>query len=261
MTYPGGKEGAGVWQRIVNLMPPHDVYVELFAGGGAVLRNKEPAPHEYAFDLDPDALIRLKQWAREAARGATILNQDALSWLEEFVNDTELEPPAASWLFYADPPYPLSVRRTDRVRYYNELTDADHVALLGLLKKAGQRGVRVMLSGYRCALYDVPLADWYRVDYEAMTRGGVLVPESLWMNFPPPLELRHGYDVVGNNFRERERIKRKRRRWLANFSRLENTEREAIFSDLSNYQAQRRNHERKPERRNANAEAAPKAKK
>ena len=43
MTYPGGKAGAGVWQRIINQMPPHRLYVEPFVGAGAVLRAKRPA--------------------------------------------------------------------------------------------------------------------------------------------------------------------------------------------------------------------------
>jgi DNA adenine methylase len=34
MGYPGGKSGAGVYQTIINLMPPHTVYIEPFLGGG-----------------------------------------------------------------------------------------------------------------------------------------------------------------------------------------------------------------------------------
>ena len=33
MTYPGGKSSAGVYQKIINLMPPHEVYIEPFLGG------------------------------------------------------------------------------------------------------------------------------------------------------------------------------------------------------------------------------------
>lgn len=34
MTYKGGKAGAGVYQQIINQIPPHDVYIEPFLGGG-----------------------------------------------------------------------------------------------------------------------------------------------------------------------------------------------------------------------------------
>jgi hypothetical protein len=43
MVYAGGKNGAGVYQTIINLMPPHDVYIEPFLGGGAIMRQKRPA--------------------------------------------------------------------------------------------------------------------------------------------------------------------------------------------------------------------------
>ena len=51
MTYPGGKNGAGVYQQIINLMPPHDVYIEPFLGGAAILRLKRPAGRSIACDL------------------------------------------------------------------------------------------------------------------------------------------------------------------------------------------------------------------
>ena len=40
MPYPGGKGGAGVYQTIINGMPRHEVYVEPFLGGGAVMAAK-----------------------------------------------------------------------------------------------------------------------------------------------------------------------------------------------------------------------------
>lgn len=235
MTYPGGKEGAGVWQRIVNLMPPHEVYVEMFAGGGAVLRLKEPATDTMAFDVDGNALAELEERYRnqhpKAGERVRFLVEDSIAWLKKAGGVI-----GPGVLIYADPPYPLSARRTDRVRYARELTDEDHVELLERLTLTA---ARVMISGYRCPIYDAWLADWTRIDYEAMTRGGVMVPESLWLNFRPPSNL-HGYARVGTDYRDRERIKRKRKRWLANFAELGEHERNAIFSDLDNFQKQRR---------------------
>jgi DNA adenine methylase len=234
MTYPGGKEGAGVWQRIVNHMPPHEVFVEMFAGGGAVLRNKEPANDTVAFDVDREALAELETTYRgqhpDAGERVRFLCEDSLAWLRK--SGGVIGPGV---LIYADPPYPLSARKTDRTRYARDLTDEEHVELLERLTLTA---ARVMISGYRCPIYDAWLSDWTRVDYQAMTRGGVLVDESLWLNFRPPQRL-HGYARVGTDYRERERIKRKRRRWLANFAALDDLEREAIFSDLLNFQQRR----------------------
>lgn len=56
MNYPGGKNAPGVYQRIVNLIPPHDVYVEPFLGSGAVMRLKRPARVNIGLDLELAAL-------------------------------------------------------------------------------------------------------------------------------------------------------------------------------------------------------------
>ena len=56
MSYFGGKSGAGVFQTLINLMPPHEVYIEPFLGGGAVMRLKRPAPLNLGIELDPGAI-------------------------------------------------------------------------------------------------------------------------------------------------------------------------------------------------------------
>ena len=53
MAYPGGKAGDGVYQRLISLMPPHEVYIEPFLGGGAIMRHKRPALLNIGIDLDP----------------------------------------------------------------------------------------------------------------------------------------------------------------------------------------------------------------
>jgi D12 class N6 adenine-specific DNA methyltransferase len=59
VSYPGGKNGAGVYQTIINQIPPHRVYIEAFAGSGAVLRHKRPAQISYAIDRDPAVVAAL----------------------------------------------------------------------------------------------------------------------------------------------------------------------------------------------------------
>jgi DNA adenine methylase len=56
MSYPGGKSGAGVYQTIINHMPPHRVYIEPFLGGAAIMRNKRPASLNIGIDRDPAAV-------------------------------------------------------------------------------------------------------------------------------------------------------------------------------------------------------------
>lgn len=81
VSYPGGKNGAGVFQMIINHMPPHRVYLEPFAGGAAVLRLKRPAALSIAADRDPAAIEAAI--AALAGTGAT-LELPAASRLTDF---------------------------------------------------------------------------------------------------------------------------------------------------------------------------------
>lgn len=217
MRYPGGKGQAGVYQRIINLMPPHDVYIETHLGGGNILERKKPAASTIAIDADAAIVAR---WRARAPACCTVIHGDAAAYLR-----------AASFtgreLVYSDPPYVMSTRRSGR-RYRHEYTDAQHAELLTVLKALP---CRVMLSGYRCALYDAQLRGWYREDYEVMTRGGSWAAESLWLNFELPARL-HDYRYLGGNFRERERIKRQRARWRARLARLPASEQAAMLEAL-----------------------------
>ena len=76
------------------------------------------------------------------------------------------------------------------------------------------------------------LEDWHSISFEAMTRGGHTATEWLWFNFPPPVEL-HDYRYLGVNFRERERIKRKKTRWVARLQRMPVLERQSLLSAIA----------------------------
>lgn len=215
MRYPGGKGGAGVYQTIINLMPDHDTYIEAFVGGGNVLERKRQAASTIV--IDRDAAV-CEHW-RKAAPAATVVNGDAVLWLRE-----------REWtgreLVYCDPPYVHSTR-TVRSLYNYEMTDEQHAELLSVLLSVR---AACMLSGYRNALYDDVLRDWRRIDFQAMTRGGVRT-ESVWLNYEPPA-VPFDLSYVGQNYRERERIKRKRDRWHARLERMEPAERAVVMEAL-----------------------------
>lgn len=81
----------------------------------------------------------------------------------------------------------------------------------------------VMISGRRSTLYDDALKHFHRVDYQTETRRGP-VTESLWMNFRPPVAL-HDYSHLGDNYRGRERTKRKKAQWADKVANMDRQER------------------------------------
>ena len=221
MTYPGGKGGAGVYQAIINLMPPHRVYVEPFLGGGSILKLKRPAIASIGVDSDDHVV---NDWLGQAPACSTIIHGDAISFLRSY-----------DWrgdeLVYCDPPYLMETRLCQRPLYRHEMTTGDHQRLLAAIRSIP---AMVMISGYYSGLYAEALADWRTARFTTTTRGGNIAEEWVWMNFPPPLEL-HDYRYLGRNFRERERIKRKKLRWLNRLRRMDSLERHAIMMAIGEF--------------------------
>ena len=216
--YPGSKAAAGVAQRIIGQMSPHKTYVELFAGSAAVFRLKRFAPRNVLCDKSPTVCHLLEDWAtRHGAPRLDVIQGDAL---EVLATHPAMQDP--NTLVYADPPYLLSTR-TRLLYEWEFFSEVEHVQLINALKAVR---ARVMLSGYWSELYLVELKTWRHFSFPAMTRGG-LVEEYVWCNFPEPQVL-HDPRFAGQNFRERERIKRKRDRWQKRFAAMPAKERQVI---------------------------------
>jgi DNA adenine methylase len=225
IPYPGGKLASGNIQAIINQIPPHRTYLEIFAGGAAVFFHKRRAEWSHLCELESGQASRLAMLARESegvGRGGwTVHHVDALDYASSY-----------AWrgdeFVYADPPYPMS---TKGGRLYKiEMADERHQQLLQLL--AGLP-CKFALSGYRCPMYDAA-ADahgWRRLDYQSMSHGGVRT-ESLWMNYPEPVEL-HDYSYVGANFTDRQRIKRKADRWVSMLDAMPPLERGLVLSKIN----------------------------
>ncbi len=268
MVYPGGKGGPGVFQRLINFMPPHEVYIEPFLGGGAVFRSKRPAVLNIGLDLNPDVIAGWRAavdglrdgWRRraspesavEACSNATaggersrtaaagsgnVVSGDGRRLLDgarvefhcadavEFLRTYRYR---GAELVYCDPPYLLSTRGRRLYGDY-EMSDAQHRALLSVVLRLP---CAVMVSGYPSAMYGRRLAKWHMFTFQAMTRGGRPATENVWCNFTPPVEL-HDYSWLGENYRERERIGRMRRRWLARLARMPRLQRLALQSAIA----------------------------
>ena len=225
--YQGGKNGAGVYQTIINHIPWHWRYVEAFAGSAAIFRNLRPARGgAILIERDPQQADKLRRDL--ASPNVTILQDDALVALQTLKL-------GAQDFVYVDPPYHPDARR-DRDLYRYEL-DADHheTLLHDILPDLSDRGATWALSGYQCPAYEraAHAYGWHRTDYQAMTRRGVVI-ESLWTPFDPTMVDLHDHRFLGADFRERERIQRKVKRIVAKLGKLHRHERGAIMAALSN---------------------------
>jgi DNA adenine methylase len=215
VRYPGGK--GKCFQRLINMMPPHDVYIESHLGGGAVLRNKRPAQSNYGIDIDPEIIRR---WARRYPSLCSLINSDAATFLQQFsFKGTEL--------VYSDPPYVPSLRRKARVYRYDYELD-QHERLLEILK-----GIKcnVMISGYEGTLYAQALHGWQRVSFSVQSHVGPRT-ECVWTNFDPPPQLHDG-SFLGATFRERQTVRRRQSRWLERFDRMAPSERQHLLGLLN----------------------------
>jgi 16S rRNA G966 N2-methylase RsmD len=217
--YPGGKNGAGVYQAIINQMPPHQMYIEAFIGSGAIMRMKKPAISSIGIDADGDVLTA---FSGDGIPNLTLIEGNAITWLAAATilnGDT---------LVYLDPPYLIQTRRQHRLIYRCELTEADHLCLLKVIQELP---CMVIISGYRSDLYEKELQNWRVETFQTTNRAGDITTEYLWMNYPRPLEL-HDYRYLGTNFRERERIKRKKTRWVNRLESMDSLERYALMDAL-----------------------------
>lgn len=289
-SYLGGKSGSGVYQRIINLMSPHQVYMEPFLGGGAILKRKLPAQLNIGLDLDPDVIACWKSAAplnppttaaggdpadrRRSTADRALLpatSADPASPLppsrDRATVDRHAGPDVSAtaaglqlasavtsavagdrWdfrcacgidflrqypftgreLVYCDPPY-LHATRRDLHLYQYELTAAQHRELLHVVRKIP---APVIISGYQSDLYQSQLErrGWNVQHFQAMTRRGVAT-ETLWYNFPEPLEL-HDYRFLGKDRRERQNIKRKCQSWTTRLAKMGRLERQALLAAL-----------------------------
>ena len=84
-------------------------------------------------------------------------------------------------LHYVDTPYVHETRNMKRgnAAYAHEMTDEDHTELATALNEL--KGM-VVLSGYRCELYDQLFKDWTCIQREAFADGAVKRVECLWLN-------------------------------------------------------------------------------
>ena len=216
----GSKAASGLWQALVALMPPHAVYIETHLGGGAVMKRKPGALRNIGIDLDGRALASF-----ECDYPVELVHADCHAYLARFPFD-------GSELVYSDPPYLHGARKSSR-RYRHDYEDADHVALLELLKGLP---CAAMVSGYPSGLYEELLDGWGSVSLQVMNRAGA-VTEKVWFNFEP--DRVHWASCAGRDFTHRQTVKRKAASWGRRYRAMPAAERLAVLAAIMAVEAQR----------------------
>ncbi len=215
MNFSGGK--GGTYQKYINLMPPHEVYIESHIGGGAIMRYKRKAKRNIGIEIDPEVI---EIWNSKNQKNFELINGDAVSFLKSY-SFTGKE------LVYCDPPYLRETRKKYYPLYKYEYSLSQHIELLAVIKTLP---CMVMISGYESTLYKESLKGWQTHSFQAKTHHG-MATEWIWMNYSKPVQL-HDYSYLGDNFREREKIKLKLKRSTARFKSMPILERQALLSAL-----------------------------
>lgn len=237
-------------------MPPHEVYIEPFAGSAAVARLKREAALNVICELDPIALQTARDAGGAARRNRRVGPGQACTFeTGEFAGSLDVpavevlpadRQPRWIWiagdgldllehhqfdgceLVYCDPPYMRSTRKSTKDLYRFEWTDHHHSRLL---KWAAETKAKVIISGYASVMYREALElipkPWNCEGFEVMTRRG-RATEILWWNFERPAVL-HDDRFLGDGFRDRERIRRRQARWIARLQRMDPAERYALL--------------------------------
>ena len=236
MTYPGGKSGPGVFQTLINQIPPHGVYVSATVGQDAVLQNIQPANRSIAIDPDPSPL----KWWAQRRKDVELYNCCGVEWLEWTFSNHRFMPARSQkkaflerfrdWFVFIDAPYPVDVRSSKKRMYAVEQMEWPwHKRMLQLAKTLP---CMVMICCYPNDVYDDALSDWRTKDYFSTARSGEKRRERIWMNYDEPKSL-HDYRYLGKDKRQRERIKRQQKNFKTKLERMTDLERKAIIRHAS----------------------------
>jgi len=218
-NYPGNKAFEGAYQTIINNIPVHKKYYELFAGSAAIAFIKKASEVTVINDCNGSVIEKIKPAAVQL--GMTVTTGNAIDIIKSILAGT------TDIFVYMDPPYPINARRSQRPIYKYEMKDQEHVKLLELAVTAK---FNCMISTYPNRMYSEILKGWRTVTFNCGVHGKGAV-EVLYMNYESPKAL-HEYTYLGKDCWDRQRIKRKINRKVKSLLKLPVLERQAILQSI-----------------------------
>lgn len=192
-TYAGGKNASGVYQFLINHVPPVKCIVSGFLGHCGLLKNIKPA--KLMVGIDKDVLVT-DRWNKENT-SVKLITGDFLLNLD-WVNPKQF----GETLVFLDPPY-LNETRANQGKLYNHEFETleQHKTML---EKAIKFPCYVMITAYENELYNHYLDGkngFTKHYFNGQTRGG-RKQECMYINYEVPTKL-HDYKFYGVDYRER----------------------------------------------------------
>jgi DNA adenine methylase len=192
---------------IINEMPPHNLFLELFIGKKPIMRLKRRASINIGLDSDPDVVAAAAERYRDC--GFTLICEDAIA----FLGRNEWLHPQGKELVYCALPQLGSNHRRESTQTYQSF----------LLEVLRELPGMVIIAGAWHELYQHQLADWRTISYKGA--GGV--DKFAWLNFDQPLQL-HDYRYLENHYE----LERRAARWRERLADMPLLERQALLYTL-----------------------------
>jgi DNA adenine methylase len=234
-TYFGGKGASGAYQKIINHIPECDVMVSGFLGADFIIRNMNNLPATIiGVDKDPEVIELWKAGSSNIKSDVILYNNDFLKVIKHVGHYHQYK----KYFIYLDPPYPWNTRKSKH-RYKFEMTDQDHEELLTTCRNIK---FNVAISTYDNDLYRSILNDWNKINFRVKTRQGTAI-ETLYMNYDISELPLQDYTYAGSNYRERDRIRQKTKRWKKRIEKMSKEERDYVFLELQKHYSQIQPHQ------------------
>jgi site-specific DNA-adenine methylase len=213
--YVGNKNIPGVIEFLANRVPKSKRYFSLFMGAAGLENSVYTAAATFVCSERNTDLWKFKG-------NNQVLFERYQDLLEANVFESSYD------FIFADPPYKFSTRRSQRKYYKFEFETSDHIEFL---KHMTSLDCKIMITHPKCELYDNYLKNWISEPFQYMTREGTFY-DNLYTNFVgSDIELLT-YDALGDNFIERQAIKRQRKNIVEKFKRLPKHNLDAIILEL-----------------------------
>lgn len=221
-NYPGNKGVQGLYQLIINNIPKHKNYYELFAGSAEIARRIAPAELTIVNDLDKKVCKKLRKYSLQHRLPWYVMNESAFDCLTTISCSKTTD---KNDFIYLDPPYEgLDIYAAGGHEKYL------HQWLINLCSTVK---ANCMISHYEHPLYDALLKNgWRKKTFDTWYHTKYVI-EAIYMNYPEP-EILHDYSYVGADCWQRQGLKRKKERLIKKLLQLPLHERYAIIEAITN---------------------------